>query len=84
MRVRPKDRPDVAKGRAALESIDLKGAPAWVGHGVRQLLFNQRMLELFLAKGKPTAEDEAEYRKLWLEANRPGGLDDSVRQYLER
>lgn len=83
MRQRPEDRPDLEKGRAALQSIDLDGAPAWVGHGVRQLRFNQRMLEKSLAKRKPETGEEDEYRRLWLEANRPGGLDDSVKRYLE-
>ena len=33
-----------------------------------------------LAAKRPALEDE--YRRLWTENNRPGGVDDSVRQLL--
>jgi len=67
---------------APLENVDAASAPAWVVNGLRQLKFNRRMLAVREGKGMPTAADEAEYRKLWLEVNRPGGLEASVTRFL--
>ena len=67
---------------APLENVDAAGAPAWVDNGLRQLKFNRRMLVLQEGGGRASAADVAEYRKLWLEANRPGGLDASVDKFL--
>ncbi|MDD4017272.1 MAG: family 20 glycosylhydrolase [Kiritimatiellae bacterium] len=81
-RTGPKDRYDWVAMRAALDRM-LKvsaAAPGWVKNGLAMLDHHLRVQELRNA-GKPLpAGIKDEYRRLWLEANRPGGLESSARQ----
>ena len=66
----------------SLDAVDGEGAPDWVANGLEQLKFNRHVLELSESGKSVTDEDVARYRRLWLEVNRPGGLEASVEKFL--
>ena len=74
----------IAELKAAGKCFRPEGAPAWVASDFRTLDLLTRIFEAAwrgeLAAKRPSLE--AEYRRLWIENNRPGGVDDSVRQVL--
>lgn len=74
--------PDLVKMRTALDSARRGSgtAPGWVRNGLAVQDMHLRVAEARKA-GKPLPEGLREtYRRLWLEANRPGGFDESIRQ----
>jgi len=81
-RAKPADKLDLAKLRALMAQrlACNAGAPAWVANGNRMADLHLRAAEA-RAAGKALPEGLArEYRELWREANRPGGVEDSLKQ----
>ena len=67
---------------AAQKDLDLAGAPDWVRDGFATM---DLLCETLRLRGKGedariAREVPPKYRELWLRYNRPGGLDDSVKQ----
>ena len=73
---------EVAKARAALEKVDLKGAPEWVANAFETYRLGTDIMESKL-KGDfavRRAEFASRFRACWLKDNREGGLDESLRK----
>lgn len=67
---------NIAAAKAAFARMETDKAPGWVRNGVATL----RLLvdvEESKQQSRPCPEAAREYRRLWLEANRPGGLERS-------
>ena len=71
-----------AEHAAAKGDLDLAGAPEWVKDGfvVMDLLLEAAYLRWKGEHDRIAREFPPRYRELWLRYNRPGGLDDSVKQ----
>ena len=85
---RPRGLTDAALGavfaeyEAAKKGLDLTGAPAWVSDGFATIDLLMETLRLRWAgeHDRIAREIPPRYRELWLRHNRPGGLDESVKQ----
>ena len=66
-----------------VENVNDSGAPSWVMNGLRQLKLNRRIVEMKAAGERPAESVIAEYRELWLEVNRPGGLEASIEMFVK-
>ena len=75
------DEPDIVSMRKSLDAaLDAaRGAPSWVRNGLELADLHLRAKEAKAANAPTPAGLRGEYRRLWLEANRPGGLDESIR-----
>lgn len=75
-----------AEWQSAKDSLDLKDAPDWVrdGFATMDLLLESLKLRWKGEHERVRCEMPPRYRALWLRHNRPGGLDDSVKQVFSR